>query len=155
VEVAPTVGDVHVDDTLRRPDPVVFPGLARCPLDAAEVDTPVGAWRWSGGGKAGSERLPGDGELDCPAVVGVGGLVESALDADGGLKARDGPGVVGVAALAVGLVEEEVLAGVERVDLELEVTGVGEGRLEEQLEVVVVEDDGVVLGEGGFDVGLF
>ena len=60
-----------------------------------------------------------------------------------------------MAVLAVGLIQEKVPAGVESVDLELEIAGVGERRLEEYFEVVVVENDGVVLGEGGLDVGLF
>jgi len=154
VEIAPTIGHVHVDDALGGPDPVVFPRVARCPLDSTKVDAPVGARRRDARRQAGCERSPGDGDLDSPGVVGVGGIVKSALDVDGGLKAGYSPGIVGAATLAVRLVEEEIPAGVEGVDFELEVTGVGERRLEEYLKVVVVEDDGVVLGERGLDVGL-
>ena len=155
VEVAPLVGDVHVDDALRRPDPVVLFGLTGLPLDAAEVDAPLGALLGRFDGQARGEGGPGDGDLDGPAVVGVGGVVDGAVEGDGGLEAGDVPGVVGLAVLAVGLVEVEIPRGVERVDLELEVAGSSGGRLEEDFEVVVVEDDGVVLGELGLDVGLF
>jgi hypothetical protein len=40
MKIAPALGDVHVDDALRRPDPVVFFWIAGFPLDAAEVDAP-------------------------------------------------------------------------------------------------------------------
>lgn len=58
-------------------------------------------------------------------------------------------------AVFIGLGEEEVPGGVEGVHFELEVfVGVGVG-IDEEFEVVVVEDDGVVLGEGAPDVGFF
>ena len=53
-------------------------------------------------------------------MVGVGGVVEGSLDGDCAFEAGDVPGVVGFAVLAVGLVEEEIPACVEGVDLELE-----------------------------------
>lgn len=145
VEVAPFFGDVHVDYALRGPDPVVFFGLACLPLDAAEVDAPLVSCVRRGDGEAGCVGLPGEGYFYCPAVVFVGGFVEGALDGNGGFEAGDVPAVVGFAAEAVGLVEEEIPAGVECVDFEFEVAGVVfaccfDGGLEEDFEVVVVED---------------
>ncbi len=40
LEIAPALRDVHVDNTLWRPDPVVFLWIAGLPFDAAEVDAP-------------------------------------------------------------------------------------------------------------------
>src|SRR5579872_1257354 len=46
-QIAPALRDVHIDHTLGRPDPVVFLGPARRPLDPAEVDAPHRAtMRW-------------------------------------------------------------------------------------------------------------
>ena len=57
--------------------------------------------------------------------------------------------------LAVRLGEEEVPPGIEGVHLELEVVqGIARG-VEEDFEVVVAEDDGIVFFEGAPDVWLF
>ena len=57
--------------------------------------------------------------------------------------------------MAVRLAEEEIPTGVERVDLEFEIVERVAGGIEEDLEVVVAEDDGIVLGERRPDVRLF
>ena len=135
---------MHVDDALRGPDPVVLVRLAGGPFDSAEVDAPLGA---NGGlgdlGLAEAEGRPGIGDLDGPALVGVGGVVEGALDGDRGLEVGDVPGVVGAAVVVVGPVEVEIPGGVEGVDLKLVVAGSGGAWFDEDLEVVVAEDDGV------------
>jgi len=156
---------MHVDDALGGPDPVVFfetfsldvPALddIGVPLDAAEVDSPdvtgVG-----GAGHAGVlfEALPGEGDFYGPAFVGVGGVIEGALDFDRGFGVGF-PRVISRAAISVGLGEIEVPGGVEGVDLELEVAGGIAVGIDEDLEIVVVENDGIVLGQGGPDVGFF
>ena len=146
---------MHIDNTLRRPDPVVFSGLAGLPFDAAEVETPLGTRDWPFYGKARLECSPGYCDLDSPTAVFVGRVVECALKCDGGLEAGNVPAIVCFAALSVGFVEIEIPRCVESVDFELEVAGSAGWGLEKDFEVVVVEDDGVVLGELGFDVGLF
>ena len=73
---------------------------------------------------------------------------------DGRLQPGDLPLVDGRAAVAVGLLEEQVPLGVEGVDLELVVLVVVAVGVDEDLEVVVVEDDRVVLGERAPDVRL-
>ncbi len=126
------------------------------PFDAGEVDSP-GVVGLGGQGHVGrlSEGRPGDGDFEGPAFVGIGVIVDGSLHLDGGAEAGDLPAVVGRAAVFIGLGEEEVPGGVEGVHFEFEVfVGVGVG-IDEEFEVVVVEDDGVVLGEGAPDVGFF
>src|SRR5471030_1319780 len=67
----------------------------------------------------------------------------------------DVPTVVGLAALAVRLGQEEVPPGIEGVDLEFEVVAAVARRVQEDFEIVIVENNGIVLGEGGPDVRLF
>ena len=66
-----------------------------------------------------------------------------------------GPGVVGPALVHVRLVQHEVPTGVEGVDFKF-VVGMGfAAGVHEDLEIGVLENDGVVFGEGGPDVRLF
>src|SRR5207253_203761 len=71
-------------------------------------------------GRSRSERAPGESHLDTPAAVAVARVVEGTLHPDGGAQARNVPTVVGLAAFAVRLGQEEVPPGVEGVDLEFE-----------------------------------
>jgi hypothetical protein len=73
---------------------------------------------------------------------------------DAGLKAGDLPGVVRTSLLLVWPGEEQVPAGVECVDFEFEVVQAVAGGVQKNLEVVVVEYDGVMSGQGGPDVRL-
>ena len=72
---------------------------------------------------------------------------------DGRAQAGDLPTVVGFAAFAIRFGQEEVPAGIEGVDFELEIVAPVAGGVEEDFEIVIVEDDRIVLGEGGPDVG--
>ncbi len=81
-------------------------------------------------------------------------VVQRAHDLDAGLEPLDVPGVDGRAAVAVGLDEQEVPDRVQGVHLQLViVVGVAVG-VDEDLEVVVLEDDGIPGRQGGPDVGL-
>src|SRR5690349_5060877 len=92
--IPPAVRDVHVDQTLRRPDPVVFLLSGRfavtavldreAPLDAGEVDAPRVAGLRPRDGRSRLESGPGEGNLDCPGAVAVGRVVERSVEADGG-----------------------------------------------------------------------
>src|SRR5580698_8952407 len=157
---------MHIDLALRGPDPIIFPVLAGqggmpivedagLPLDAAEVGAPLAADFGPGNGQARVEGAPWEGDFYGPAVVFITALIERAAQIDCGLDAGNLPAAVGFAALAVGLVEVEIPSGIEGVDLELKVAGGAGQWLEEDLEVVVVEDERVVLGESGSYVWLF
>src|SRR4051812_34022014 len=110
--VAPVFGDVHVDQALGRPDPVVLPEAGPfgvlavddvvLPFDAGEVDAPLVAGTRAALAATLDEGGPGEGNLHGPAAVPVAGVVERAVDVDGGAQARDLPAVVGLAALPVG-----------------------------------------------------
>ena len=123
------------------------------PLDAREVDAPLVAV--PGRGRAVGvlgEHFPGDRELDRPELVLVARVVERAVDVSRRLQAGDLPLVDRRAAVAIGLLEEQVPLGVEGVDLDLVVLVVVAVGVDEDLEVVVLEDDRVVLGQGAPDV---
>ena len=104
-----------------------------------------------GNGLAGREGFPRIGDLDGPAMVVIARVVERAVEGHSGPETGNVPAVVRVAVLVVRLVEEEIPAGIEGVDLKLVVAGGGGKRLDEDLEVVVAEDDRIVLGEAGLE----
>lgn len=164
LDAPPHLGAVHVDHALWGPNPVVLGclrdffvaagGGGDLPPDAGEVYAPLGAFggsAWGDRGGAGGrlKRGPRKGDFEGPAGVGIGEIVEGAAEVDGGFKAGDFPGVVGFGAVHVGLGEEEVPAGVEGVEFEF-VVGVGVAvGIEEDFEIGVVENHGVVLRERG------
>ena len=66
-------------------------------------------------------------------------VVERAIDMHGRLEPGNLPGVVGLAAILVGLGKKEVPAGVQRVDFELVILQAFAVRVDENLEIVVAE----------------
>src|ERR1035441_4313606 len=100
------------------------------------------------------ERRPGEGDRHRPAAVAIARVVQGAVDYDGRAQARYFPTVIGLAAFAVGLGQEQIPSGIERVDLELEVVAPIARRIEEDLEIVVAEDHRIVCRQRGPHVRL-
>ena len=164
----PLFGEVHVDEPLGRPHPVVL-GLARdlqitfavlrrlnLPLDAREVHLPYiavpGRHRCP---RRPPEPLPWEGDLHRPALVDVAGRVDRAVDPRPRLQPGDVPRVQSRSTVAIGPHQQQIPLGGKGVDLVLVViVGVPVG-IDEDLEVVVMEDDGVPVPQGRPDVGLF
>ena len=70
------------------------------------------------------------------------------------LQTRNLPAVLGRAAIAIGLLEQQIPAGVESVDLELAIIVITAGGVDENLEIIVLENNGIVLGERAPDMRL-
>ena len=116
------------------------------PLDARKIDAPLLAFvRRAGVPRVFAEHFPRKGDFDRPALVGVGGIVERAVDLDGGFEAGNFPVVVRLAPVHVWLVEHQVPTGVQRVHLELVVRLRVALGIDEHLEIGVVENHGIVL----------
>ena len=126
------------------------------PFDPREVDAPLSP---GCGGRLrpaySAETLPGDRDFERPAAVVVAGSLSVPSTWTAVFQPGNLPAVVGRAAVLVGLRQEQVPVGVERVDLEFEVFVVVAVGVDEDFEIVVVEDDRVVLGERAPDVRLF
>ena len=127
--------------------------------------------------------LPGQGQFHRPAAVAVGVVVECAVGDDGTLQSREVPvpeagaatarmgleadsgkgpdlgvvlGELGLLAVAPGFVgvvpdKEDLIDRAERIDLELVIRA---GAGDEQLDVVVLIDRRIALGEAGLEEGL-
>ena len=157
---------VHVHHPLRRPDPVVLgrprhfgiSAVGHCdlPLDAREVDAPLLAFirRPVVTGVFG-KRFPRERDFNRPALVGVGGIVQGAVDMNGGFRAGNFPRILWVAAIQIRLVQSQVPRGVKRVHLELVIWLRLASGINKHLEVGIIEDDRVVIGQRGPDVRLF
>src|SRR5216684_773213 len=100
------------------------------------------------------ENLPRKGNLDGPSAVPVERVVESAADVYGRLQPGNFPFVVRFAAVLIWFGQEEVPAGVERIDLELVVFEPVAVGIDKYFKVVILKNDGVVLGEGCPDMRL-
>ena len=101
-----------------------------------------------------AKDVPGHRDLDGPALVAIARSIDRAAHVDADLQARDVPRVDRRTAVAVRLDQHQIPRRAERVHLELVVrVGVAIG-IDEDLEVVVVEDDGVALGQRSPDVRL-
>jgi hypothetical protein len=155
---------MHVDDAGGRPDPVILGGFGDLlvlagrevdlPFDAGEIDAPaVSRLGGRGGGGELRQGLPGEGNLHIPRLVGVLGLIQGSVDMHGGLEAGDIPFVEGGSAILVSLHQPEIPTGVQRVHLELVVLVIIPIGIDEHLEVVVLENDRIALGDGPPDVG--
>src|SRR5580698_1511890 len=149
MQVAPAVGNMHIDDALRRPDPVVFLLLARLPLDAAEVDAPYSPRLRRRHSLARVEGGQGIGNLKRPSLVRILRVIERPLYRDGCLQAGDVPAVISLAVFVVRLVQEEIPSSVECVDLKLVIAFRLGKRFDKDLEVVVVKNDGVMFAQRG------
>src|ERR1035441_4004681 len=89
-----------------------------------------------------------------PAAVVFPRIIQRSIHMHGRAQAGNLPTVVGAAAFPIGLRQEEIPTGIEGVDLKFEVVAAVARRVEEDLEIVVVKDHGIVLREGGPDVRL-
>lgn len=105
-------------------------------------------------GAAGGKRVPRNCQCYCPATIPVARVVERPVDLDGGTQPRDFPAIIGVSTRPIGLGQEKVPTGIEGVDLEFEILHTVSVRVEEDFEIVVVEDDRVMLRQGGPDIRL-
>src|SRR4051812_13905578 len=125
------------------------------PFYAGEVDAPLVAVA-RGSGLLGelAEHLPGKGDFHRPAAIAIARVIERAVHENRGLEPGNLPAIVALAAVAIWFAEQQVLAGVERVDLEFAIVVIAARRIDEHLEIIVLEDDGIVLGERAPDVRL-
>src|SRR5580765_7826358 len=98
---------------------------------------------------AGGKRVPWNCQSYGPATIPVARTVERPVDLDGRTQARNFPAIIGVSPRPIGLGQEKVPTGVEGVDLEFEILDAVPVRIEEDFEIVVVEDDRVMLRQGG------
>ena len=126
------------------------------PLDAREVHAPgiarPGRQRHAG---ALAERGERARDLDGPPAILVARVVDRAVEVDPGPNPFEVEVVIGLTAVEVALVEQEIPLRGERIDLQLEVVEPVAVRIEEDLEVVVLlVDERVALREGGLDVRL-
>ena len=159
---APLLRIVDVDDAGRCPYPVVLGkdfsiligafligvvddiGL---PLHAGEVYTVILAvFRSAAVLQTFGDGCEGDHYLDAPSLVFCIGIVDGALHMDSRLKAVDIVAVQSVAVVAVSHRQEEIPDGVQHVHLELIVLGGIGIRVDEDLEIVVLENDIVPFG---------
>ena len=126
------------------------------PLDAGEIDAPLLAF----GGRTGVTRVlgegfPREGDFNGPALISIGGIIQRAIDVDGGFRAGNLPRIVRLALIHIRLAEQQVPGGIERVHLEL-VIGLGIARrIDEHLKVRVLENDGVMVRKRGPNMRLF
>ena len=137
---------------------LAYPPVSRVelPLHPGEVDAPLFARTRTGATRRRfGEHLPWDRHLDRPALVAIVRAVERAAEIHRGAQPGDVPGVNRGAAVAVGLNQQEIPDGVQRVDFDLEIRVRIAVRIDEDFEVVVLEDDGVALLEGPPEVGFF
>ena len=102
-----------------------------------------------------SQNFPREGDFDAPALVGVGWVIECAVNVDSGLQAGNVPCIVRLALIHIRLVQEQVPTGVKRVHLEFIVSVRVAIRIDEHLEIGVLEDNGVVLRKRSPDVRFF
>ena len=162
---SPHFGPVHVHHALRRPDPVVLRhprhfligavGVRDLPFHAREVNAPLFAFiRRPGMTRIFSEHFPREGDFNRPTLVRVAGMIERAVDVDGGFHAGDFPGIVRLALIHVGLVEPQIPRGVERVHLEFVIRLRVARRVHEHLEIRVLENHRVMVRERGPDIRL-
>ena len=79
-------------------------------------------------------------------------IIERAGDVHGGLEPGDLPLVYRRSTIAIGLFQEQVPLGVECVDLDLIVLVIVAVGIDEDLEVVVMKDDRIMLGQRGPDM---
>src|SRR5262245_26788883 len=108
---------MHIDDTLRRPHPVVLFRLRNVPvltvdnlvlpLDAREIDPPFipGIGRRRLMCKL-TKRLPGKCDFNGPSRITIAAIVESALNMYRGAQPRNLPVISRLAPLLVRLVEK-------------------------------------------------
>ena len=98
------------------------------------------------------ESPPWERDFHAPALICIRRVVERSPDLDRGFQSRDLPAVLGLASVFVRLRKEEIPAGVERVDFKLVVIVRIAVRIDEDLEVRIDKNDGIVLRQGGPDV---
>ena len=182
-DFAPAEGEVHVDEALGAPDPVVFGVLlffrvegaagevgavgwdanvvtvldGVLPLHAGEVDAPaVTGVRWAAFLFVVLLKfVPGEGKVGFPAAVFASGVVEGAVDDDLLAQAFQVAAEDGNATLVVGFGEGEFPDGAEGVHLELVVVEPVTVGVDEDLDVVVVKDDFILFGDGAPDMRFF
>ncbi len=129
-------------------------GRERGPLEVDRIVVPakcerpaiVGVGPAAGAGKI----LPGQPSFGRPAGVGVGPAVERAVQLHGGRKIEIAVGLEAFVSAGAAARQEHVEGGAGRVDLELIIARLVEGRLEEQLDNVIVPGHAVMF----FDVGI-
>src|SRR5689334_15763346 len=147
----PLFRHVHVNDSLRRPNPVVFSYIRELsisafdnfvpPLDARKVYLPlIAGIRRRRLVRKLTECFPWKRYFDTPAVITIPRIVESPPDVYGSAQARNLPFIARFASPLVRLVEEQVPAGVERVDFKFVVLERIAVRIDKDLEIVVVEN---------------
>ena len=155
---APGFRTVDVEDSGRRPDPVVL-GLARdfhdlavlrldLPFDAGEIHLPQIAILGSSARLGGDGEIgPGDGDLDRPALVGVFRIVDRPLDGDGNPGLHQVPGFHRAAAILVGQRQQQIPGSAKGIELKLGVLKVVAVGINENLEVIVGVDHDIALGQ--------
>ncbi len=126
------------------------------PFNAREVDAPLVAVtrRRALSGQL-SQDGPRQGDFHRPALVDVAWVVQRALDMHRRLEPFNLPAIVGRSAVAIRLLEKQVPARIEGVDFELAVIVIGAVRIDEELKVIVLKNNGIVLRERAPDVRLF
>ena len=99
---APAFRSMHINDALRRPDPVIFrrfwnPAVFSgiqfvLPFNSREVDAPVVTGTgWSVLVSKLTKCLPGNGDFHGPMPVPVGRIVQSAVHVNGRLQPGESP----------------------------------------------------------------
>ena len=88
-----------------------------------------------------AQDLPRDRDLDCPTIVSITWPIDRAADVDAHPETGDVPCVNGRTAIAVRLREEQVPGGAECIHFEFVVRVRVAVRIDEDLEVIVLEDD--------------
>ncbi len=125
-------------------------------MNAREVDTPsIAGLRQPTIHRGLAKNLPRHRELDGPAVIAIARSIERAANVHADSQSCNVPPVDRGAAVPVRLHQHQIPDGAERVHLELVVRVRVAIGIDEDLEVVVVKNDGVALGQRRPDVRLF
>jgi hypothetical protein len=102
----------------------------------------------------GREMIPGQGELDDPPDIHIGGVVERSGHRDGALHALKIPIVQRRPAVNIRLYEEQIEDRVQRVDLDLVVLPCIAVRIDEDFKIVIIKHDLIALGQRRPHMGL-